>query len=669
MRRPCWWLVLAPVGGFAPIVDPRRLRTALDAQRDQNTTGPNDFWKRTLFSVVTAAVMVTSSLPPAQAWSGPPLPLSTTTETIPRPRLNRLRYWTILGSDNVDVIAAANIALMDHAVGTINTMYYDPSGGVDFEPHDFYRQWRQYVTTHSLTDRASVVEGLRWLVGQLHDPYSRYLTREELEQELSIGDHGFWGLGAMVEDGRQPRHGAPLLVANLPTPPHSLSVRQVINLPVVTAVAPESPAERAGVTVGDRVVSVGGDVFLGRSPALITKRLADYPHTTPATVPDLVIAKPIYRGAEGRRDVVVGFRPTRVRLEAVSTPPLSVPAVHGGDAVVKYELMTDHDSIFNTHAKVGYIRLTRFSKAATAGFVAAVDALEAAGANAYIIDLRNNYGGVIQEAMLTASALLRDPHAVLAYTLNSRGGFTPHDVEEYVVDRRYPGYRLSSESPLVTLKQVKREAPELFEEDGIMWVPPSSFASLHEQTRTRGLHRTADLSSHTARQKKIVVLVNEGTASSAEVFASALHDNGRTVALVGSRTYGKGLIQHNFPMPDGGCLRLTVAEYLTPALRHVTHVGGANFDPQTGERLGGGLEPDIRCVSQIPSNTGADLCVGVALDALESAGPVQRVGGAGEGVQPRRPVVAGVVKVSCCWAETVDCWRGASFFRLSQDDF
>jgi hypothetical protein len=116
-------------------------------------------------------------------------------------------------------------------------------------------------------------------------------------------------------------------------------------------------------------------------------------------------------------------------------------------------------------------------------------------------------------------------------------------------------------------------------------------------------------------------LINEGTASSAEVFVAALHDNARTAAVVGTKSYGKGLIQHTFPMPDGGGLRLTVAEYLTPSLSHVTNVGGARFDPHTGEFVGGGIRPDIMCESKqgIPGNIRADLCVGVALDALEEA--------------------------------------------------
>lgn len=66
-------------------------------------------------------------------------------------------------------------------------------------------------------------------------------------------------------------------------------------------------------------------------------------------------------------------------------------------------------------------------------------------------------------------------------------------------------------------------------------------------------------------------------------------------------------------MPDGGGLRLTVAEYLTPFLQHVTKVGGAKYDS--------GIHPDILCESNqgIPKNVGADLCVGMALDVLESA--------------------------------------------------
>ena len=118
-------------------------------------------------------------------------------------------------------------------------------------------------------------------------------------------------------------------------------------------------------------------------------------------------------------------------------------------------------------------------------------------------------------------------------------------------------------------------------------------------------------------------------------------------------------------MPDGGGLRLTVAEYLTPALQHVTKVGNARYDPRNGDVVRGGIRPDIYCASKqgIPSNAGADLCVGIALDALEDADVenntrdalslednarlvVGRRGGADGGSAVRRTITQGVVKVN-----------------------
>ena len=319
---------------------------------------------------------------------------------------------------------------------------------------------------------------------------------------------------------------------------------------------------------------------------------------------------------------------------------------------MQYKLLAPNDSIFqkggNAERSFGYIRLTRFSRASTAGYVKAISELEAAGAESYIIDLRNCYGGIVQEAMMTASTLLRDPHSVLCFTANSRGGLTPHDVEEFLVDRRFPGYFLSSEPSTVSLDQAKIEDPEYFKDGPSSWSPPSAYASLHEQGVKRNLHRSSGLTyqsdnsgdeqdlvslitaeqESTKRlsekeqvslraQKPIALLINEGTASSAEVFAAAIHDNGRAVALVGSQTYGKGAILHTFPMPDGGGLRISVAEYLTPGLRHVTA-------PPLSQTGSGGISPDIECPSSqgIPSDTSADLCVALAVDVLDVAASI-----------------------------------------------
>lgn len=558
-----------------------------------------------------------------------------------------------------------------------------------------------------LDSRESTVKGIKWLVSTLEDPYSKYLTREELEKELQVRDDGFLGLGAIVEipptlsSSFRSYASERQSIGNLlpsSSRSHILSLTAVKNLPQITAIAPDSPAERAGLVVGDRVVAVGADKFLGLTRDQVIRRLSLYTGADNYFgYPELTIAKPVtlvnrninlnvsdqnrvgQRNPSGAEELI-GYKMSKARLRTasldqlkpyqpsplVARPTSLVPdkedinvfgsdgVIRGGDAIVHWQMITSDASIFSKHytltddkinsslaasssvmsssdslaESIGYIRLTRFSRSSTAGFIKAVSELERSGAKAYIIDLRNNYGGVIQEAMLTAASLLRDPHAVLCYTINSRGGFTPHDVEEYIIDKRYPGYLLSSESKDVAINQAKRDDPDFFSDEG--WTPPSAFASLHEQRQNRHIvpsskirDRIALLASGTEderqfdAQKKIVILQNEGTASAAEVFVSSLRDNGRLVGTVGSKTYGKGLIQHTLPLPDGGGLRLTVAEYLTPSLQHVTKIGGAQYDSVTGKYVGGGLSPDVYCDSRaIPSNVGADLCVGVAIDLL-----------------------------------------------------
>ena len=89
---------------------------------------------------------------------------------------------------------------------------------------------------------------------------------------------------------------------------------------------------------------------------------------------------------------------------------------------------------------------------------------------------------------------------------------------------------------------------------------------------TEGKHQPhnevkAQLKGHWEKGKT-VVLINEQTMSAAEIFAGALQDQDRAV-LVGSRTFGKGLVQETLPFSDGSAIRLSVARYLTPSGRSI----------------------------------------------------------------------------------------------------
>jgi carboxyl-terminal processing protease len=70
----------------------------------------------------------------------------------------------------------------------------------------------------------------------------------------------------------------------------------------------------------------------------------------------------------------------------------------------------------------------------------------------------------------------------------------------------------------------------------------------------------------------LVVFVDKGTASAAEVLAGALRDNGRA-RLLGARTFGKGIIQTTVPLSDGSAVNVTVAKYQTPSGADINKVG------------------------------------------------------------------------------------------------
>ena len=69
-----------------------------------------------------------------------------------------------------------------------------------------------------------------------------------------------------------------------------------------------------------------------------------------------------------------------------------------------------------------------------------------------------------------------------------------------------------------------------------------------------------------------MILVDKGSASASEILAGALQDDNRAT-LVGTRTFGKGLVQAVQPLSDGSGVKVTIAKYYTPKGRDINHVG------------------------------------------------------------------------------------------------
>ena len=208
----------------------------------------------------------------------------------------------------------------------------------------------------------------------------------------------------------------------------------------------------------------------------------------------------------------------------------------------------------------GYIRLVTFSQHAAEDMRKAIDQLQRDGAEAFILDLRNNPGGLVTSAMDIASIWLDGSQEPTVFSVQDR---------------------------TIADQQNELQPANLSFDSKDMNSDGKSNVDGGQTSIKMGIQRVVLSGGHPATKLPLVVLVNRQSASASELLAGALHDNMRA-EVVGDRTFGKGKIQSVFELSDGSALFVTVAKYLTP--------NGTDIDQI-------GVNPDRSCSTSISNGT------------------------------------------------------------------
>ena len=278
------------------------------------------------------------------------------------------------------------------------------------------------------------------------------------------------------------------------------------------------PAQKAGLKAGDMLVAIDGISVKGMSTDSVSDRLRGEPGTT------LTI--------EYERPGKKGTHKVKLQRESIALP-----------AIPYYGLVKEN---------IGFVQLNSFTDGCAKEMRRAIVELKKQGATSFIIDLRSNGGGLLNEAVEIVNL------------------FVPKD------------------KIIVTTKGKIKQSNEVY------------------KTQKAPIDTTSP----------IAILVDGQTASASEIVAGALQDLDRAV-IIGSRTFGKGLVQSTREVTGGGYLKLTTAKYYIPSGRcvqaldysHVIDQGKTSRVPDSlttvyhtaagrEVRDGGGIRPDIEPKSE-----------------------------------------------------------------------